>query len=1082
MRALLPAGSAADAANPLYEMDTGRVHSGNAQGIDLLAVLFLNARKNSSSLSSSSSSLSSLLLRPGTVYRWRVRVWLGHGACVTPWSDEGVIVTGLHAGFSNDSVPIWAPDTSASYAYARFEAVLPMHFKVAHATAYVTGDQSGSQEKLLGAYRLYIGGITVAIGPGRAPVAVGAADHYIYDTVDVTEPVIRSIATSSSSSSPFSHSSSSSSTFTTTNTTSTTDTNTNTGKGNGGEQQNVLALGLQGYSDDAIRHHDGRMLLELHLVSNDGTRIVVPTNASWLSFSADGVYNPTQTTGGAYHQPREYIDADKVQAGWQTVGFKAGSGWAPATVQPRHSPGTLTAKSTLPLSVRYVRANVTQLAPDHWFIDFGTEVMAGVHLETTGGAPASQLDLRLGEELISPNTILYPMRTGNTYQNTFTTRRQSTNTSRSSSSSSSSSSGGSSSSGSGGSGGSGGSSDGAAVVSVFEHHEYMLFRYGELRSSGGGNSSGNGGTCGIVPEQSTLELSCATAGSSVTNHDNGSNYSSINDAKITRIVFASYGTPSGSCDVHGSSPLAIDPKCNSLRSMDVVKAACLGKSSCKVMATNDVFGGDPCHYTTKKLAARVECSGGPSPPPLPPPSPPAPSPTPTPLSVNVTGWQVHYPWRESDSAFESSNTMLNQVWALCQNTLRVTSLDTFTDSNTRERLPYEADGFITGSSRQALQGEYAWVAHSARHNFANPTWPTEWRQTTPLLAQLDYMESGDASLARDNWDLLVNNTQLGCYNASIGLVDFRHCARMSGTRDVIDWPEASRDGYKLTDVSTVISAYAVGAARALVSLASVAGASSDEAARLNATASAVAAGVNARLWAEVTGAYTDGLDVDHSAFQATVYPLWHGLVPPERQAAVLKFMQSKRMRGSVYAAFGALLGLYSLEDDHGALALDLMTTCDKNSWCTMLRNGATATQEAWTTDEKPNLSWSHPWASAPATAIARGFMGLRPLQPAYREFMFMPQPGNVTSASMTLPTVAGSIQASFSQPADGGSFMVSLSSPGNTLATVCLPRLGSTSDNLEVDGKIEAGFARGDYACVRGLGPGKHMVMRDHTM
>jgi hypothetical protein len=31
--------------------------------------------------------------------------------------------------------------------------------------------------------------------------------------------------------------------------------------------------------------------------------------------------------------------------------------------------------------------------------------------------------------------------------------------------------------------------------------------------------------------------------------------------------------------------------------------------------------------------------------------------------------------------------MLNRVWQLCKDTIEVTSLDTFTDSNTRERLP-----------------------------------------------------------------------------------------------------------------------------------------------------------------------------------------------------------------------------------------------------------------------------------------------------------------------------------------------------------------------------------------------------------
>ena len=70
------------------------------------------------------------------------------------------------------------------------------------------------------------------------------------------------------------------------------------------------------------------------------------------------------------------------------------------------------------------------------------------------------------------------------------------------------------------------------------------------------------------------------------------------------------------------------------------------------------------------------------------------------MELNLTAWVVNYPWSEAEGDaghFNSSNTMLNKVWELCKNTVKVTSLDTTTDSNTREKLPYEADGFITGT-------------------------------------------------------------------------------------------------------------------------------------------------------------------------------------------------------------------------------------------------------------------------------------------------------------------------------------------------------------------------------------------------
>ena len=89
---------------------------------------------------------------------------------------------------------------------------------------------------------------------------------------------------------------------------------------------------------------------------------------------------------------------------------------------------------------------------------------------------------------------------------------------------------------------------------------------------------------------------------------------------------------------------------------------------------------------------------------------------------DVTAWSVAYRWSESDSSFNSSSDMLNQVYDLVENTHRVTPLDTFTDSNTRERTPYEADGFINARSRWVLQREYNWLRHSAAFVAYNPTW------------------------------------------------------------------------------------------------------------------------------------------------------------------------------------------------------------------------------------------------------------------------------------------------------------------------------------------------------------------------
>ena len=60
-----------------------------------------------------------------------------------------------------------------------------------------------------------------------------------------------------------------------------------------------------------------------------------------------------------------------------------------------------------------------------------------------------------------------------------------------------------------------------------------------------------------------------------------------------------------------------------------------------------------------------------------------------PADWNVTAWAVQAPWEPSDTHFESSDPMLNRVWDLAAYTLQAAVTDTYADSNTRERRPYE---------------------------------------------------------------------------------------------------------------------------------------------------------------------------------------------------------------------------------------------------------------------------------------------------------------------------------------------------------------------------------------------------------
>lgn len=101
--------------------------------------------------------------------------------------------------------------------------------------------------------------------------------------------------------------------------------------------------------------------------------------------------------------------------------------------------------------------------------------------------------------------------------------------------------------------------------------------------------------CGRAVEHSVLELGCPAGGA------------------IASVIFASYGTPTGSCtcEPHGTckSTYVVSPQCNAADSVAVVTSQCVGKQSCSVTTTTQTFGGrDPCRDAHKWLAAEVRCS------------------------------------------------------------------------------------------------------------------------------------------------------------------------------------------------------------------------------------------------------------------------------------------------------------------------------------------------------------------------------------------------------------------------------------------------------------------------------------------
>jgi hypothetical protein len=140
----------------------------------------------------------------------------------------------------------------------------------------------------------------------------------------------------------------------------------------------------------------------------------------------------------------------------------------------------------------------------------------------------------------------------------------------------------------------------------------------------------------------------------------------------------------------------------------------------------------------------------------------------------------------------------------------------------------------------------------------------------------------------------------------------------------------------------------------------------------------------------------------------------------------------------------------------------------------MIAQGAGATMEAWTTTEKPNLTYSHPWAASPAFNIPQGMFGINPTTPGYDTFDIKPQPGTIGWAHITSPSVKGTIGAAFdtvSSHTDVGAYV-----PANSVARVFVPDdVADGPAAIYQDGSLITGHVTNGYFEAGDVPPGCHV-------
>ncbi len=390
---------------------------------------------------------------------------------------------------------------------------------------------------------------------------------------------------------------------------------------------------------------------------------------------------------------------------------------------------------------------------------------------------------------------------------------------------------------------------------------------------------------------------------------------------------------------------------------------------------------------------------------------------------------------ESQSDFTSSDSVLNQVWALCKYSIKATSFTGLYIDGDRERISYEADAYINQLGHYCTDHSYDMGRNTIERFMSHPTWPTEWLLHTALMMYQDYYYTGKTDLLKKYYSQMKDKTLIGLARED-GLISTM-TGKVTGSfmkkigfadttkriREVIDWPpgqkdtgwklanaQGERDGYELMAVNTVVNCFFYENMRILAEIAGVLQNSADRQ-LFEKMAAKVKAAINQKLFDRERGIYLDGEGSQHSSLHANMMALAFGIVPSTNILSVCNYIKSRGMACSVYGAQYLLEGLYKAGE--AQYALELIRSTGDRSWYNMIRVGSTITMEAWDMKYKPNSDWNHAWGAVPANILPRRLWGIEPKIPGYTKAIIHPQMGNLTFSTIKVPTLLGQIQGEY---------------------------------------------------------------------
>lgn len=383
--------------------------------------------------------------------------------------------------------------------------------------------------------------------------------------------------------------------------------------------------------------------------------------------------------------------------------------------------------------------------------------------------------------------------------------------------------------------------------------------------------------------------------------------------------------------------------------------------------------------------------------------------------------EISYPVKDIGS-FQCSDELLNKIWSMGKETLRLCMEDAYTDCPWRERGQWWGDARVEYLTNRVTFGDNKLFARGLRqiassqleNGHINAVYPTPFDCVISeysliwVISIWDYYHySGERELVKK---LFPNVKKLLGYFEN--QIDETGLTVSSSPAPLIDWVDIDKKG--------AVAALNAFFYRALIDGAKMAELCGEEnmVNRYLSLVSQIKSSFSKLLYDEAKGCYVDsiaeGKKSEKSNIHSNCLPLLFGMVPDKIKEGIVRFIKGRLSNifdkpdasgwsGQVispYFMFYALGSLYAAGEDSAAL------NEIRRRWGWMLERGATTCWENFTIEN----SLCHAWSSAPTYYLSTEVLGIKFPEPGNLDKVSIePHPGDLRWARGSIPHPAGRV-------------------------------------------------------------------------